>query len=81
MEQIIVTIISSAGMLIGTIITVIVSNNKLKTELELKQKFQQEQIDAMKKDIKEHNDYAKRMPVIETELTFIRQMIEEIKNK
>lgn len=81
MEQIIVTIISSVCMLIGTIITVIVSNNKLRTELELKQKFQQEQIDAMKKDIKEHNDYAKRMPVIETELTFIRQMIEEIKNK
>lgn len=81
MEQIIVTIISSVCMLLGTIITVIVSNNKLKTELELKQKFQQEQIDAMKKDIKEHNDYAKRMPVIETELTFIRQMIEEIKNK
>lgn len=75
------TIISSSLILIGTIITVVISNNKTKTSIEIKQKGQQHQIDEMKKDIKEHNDYAKHIPVIETEITNIKESINAIKDK
>lgn len=81
MENIIVTVISSACILIGTIVSVIASNSKIRAEMEIKQQFQQQQIDEMKNDIKEHNNYAKQFPVIQTELNYIKQSIEEIKNE
>lgn len=82
MESSIVTsIITSACTLLGVIITVIVSGKKTKTEIEMRQKYQQEQIDTIKNKLQTHNDYAVKIPVIETELAFIREDISEIKNK
>lgn len=79
MEGIITTIISSVCLLIGTVITVVVTNSKLKRELELRQQFQQTEIDELKQTIKEHNNYAKSIPVIETEIEFIKSMMENNK--
>ena len=79
MEGIVTTIISSVCLLIGTVITVVVTNSKLKRELELKQQFQQSEIDELKQSIKEHNNYAKSIPVIETEIEFIKSMMENNK--
>lgn len=78
-SSILATIISSVCLLIGTVITVVVTNAKTRTESEIKQKFQQNEIDEIKKDIKEHNNYAKRLPIIETELTYIKEAIAELK--
>ena len=78
-SSVLATIISSICLLIGTIITVVVTNAKTRTEIEIKQKFQQNEIDEIKKDMKEHNNYAKRLPIIETELTYIKEAIAEIK--
>ena len=80
-EIILTTIISSGCLLIGTIITVLVSNSKIKNSMELKQKFQQGQIEEMKSDIKEHNNYAIHIPKIETEISNIKETLSEIKNK
>lgn len=78
---IIVAIITNVCTLIGVIVTVAVSGKKTKTEIEMRQKHQQEQIDDIKKKLQTHNDYAVKIPVIETELKFIREDIGEIKKK
>lgn len=81
MEVAIVTsIITSICSLIGVIITVLVGNHKKKTELEMYSKFQQAQIDEIKKQLKEHNDYANKIPVMQTELEFIRESVTDIKH-
>lgn len=79
MEQIVTTIISSVCLLIGTIVTVLVTNSKLKKEIELRQQFQQTEIDDLKKSLKEHNNYAKTIPIIETEIDYIKNSIEGLK--
>lgn len=82
MDSIIVTtIITQICTLLGVIITVLVSSKKTKTEIEIRQKYQQEQIDTINKKLQIHNDYAVKIPVIETELSFIREDITEIKKK
>ena len=82
MEQAIMTsIITSACTLLGVIITVIVSSRKTKTEMELTQKQQQKEIEEIKKQLKEHNNYATRIPVIQTELEFIRETLNDIKHR
>lgn len=80
-SNVLAIIISSGCTLIGTIITVIVANNKTKNVLEIKQKSQQHQIEEMKADIKEHNNYATHIPVIETEITNIKESLNTIKDK
>lgn len=80
-ETILATIISSGCLLLGTILTVVISNAKMKNTLEIKQKFQQTQIEEMKNDIKEHNNYAVHIPKIETEIENIKESITEIKHK
>lgn len=80
-ETILATIISSGCLLLGTILTVVISNAKMKNTLEIKQKFQQTQIKEMKNDIKEHNNYAVHIPKIETEIGNIKESITEIKHK
>lgn len=77
--EIIVTLISSLCILIGTIITVIVGNSKIRTELMLKQKYQQEQIDAIKEQLKTHNDYAVSIPVIQVQIETIKNELADIK--
>ena len=79
--MILTTIISSGCLLLGTILTVIISNSKIKTALELKQKSQQYQIEEIKSDLKEHNNYATHIPKIETEIEHIKESINAIKNK
>ncbi len=80
-SNILATIISSGFILIGTIITVLVSNSKIKSVLEIKQKSQQYQIEEMKVSIKEHNDYAKSIPVIENEIKNIKETVSDIERK
>lgn len=82
MESAIITsVISSVCTLIGVIITVSVSAKKQRTEMEISQKFQQKEIDDIKDKLKQHNDYAVKIPVIETELKYIRENVTDIKNK
>ncbi len=79
--QIIVTIISSAFILAGTIITVLASNKRNKITAEIKQKILEEDINSMKESIKEHNNYAVEIPLISQRIEFIENEIKEIKEK
>ena len=74
-------IISSGCVLIGTIITVVVSNSKTRAELQIKQQWNAAQIEELKTTVKEHNEYAKRIPVIENDIEHIKNAIEELKNE
>ncbi len=78
---IITSIISSVCTLIGVIITVVVSGKKQKTEMELQQKYQQREIEEIKKQLETHNNYAVQIPVMQSELSFIRESLGEIKKK
>lgn len=74
-------IISSAFVLAGTIVTVIASNKKTKTEIQLKQAYNEEQIRELKETVKEHNDYAKNIPAIKVEIDNIKESIAYLKEK
>lgn len=81
MEPIIWTsIITSLCTLIGVIITVTASAKKQRTETELTQKEQQKEIEEIKKQLKEHNNYAVAIPVIQKEIEFIRETLNDIKH-
>lgn len=79
--SVLATIISSVFTLLGVIITVIVSSSNNKKAIEMKVNSQQNEIEEMKNDIKEHNNYAIHIPVIQTEIQNIKETLKEIKAK
>lgn len=78
---ILTSIITSVCTLAGVIITVLSSASKQKMEMEIMQRQQKQEIDEIKKQLKEHNSYANTIPVLQTELQFLREDIGEIKSK
>lgn len=76
-----ISIATGIVTILATVIAIVKSNEKIRTELEMKVKSQQYQLQEMKDDIKEHNNYAKEIPVIKTELKYITQMVGELKNE
>lgn len=77
--QITVTIISSAFILAGTIITVLASSHRRKIEQDLKQEYLQREIENLQADVSVHNEYAVNIPLILQKIEFIEQQIKEIK--
>lgn len=68
-ETIIVALIAAIGPLIGTII----SNNKQKDMLKLKMDILEGNIKSLSDDVKKHNNFDRRLIVIETKLGIERK--------
>ena len=79
METIIAAAITGSLALIGVIITVNKGNQKLVQELKTEQAKQQAitdlRLDELTREVREHNNFAKRMPVLEQEVKGINEKI------
>ena len=67
METIIASIITGAITLLG----VLVANNKTQAVLETK-------VDELTREVREHNNFARRMPVVEEQIKVINHRIEDL---
>lgn len=68
-ESIMVAIITGVLTLIG----VIISNNKSQAVME-------ERVDELTREVREHNKFAKRMPVVEEQIKVINHRISDLEN-
>jgi hypothetical protein len=80
MESVIVAIITSIFTLIGVIITSKANANKISKDMEVKlavhQAVTDEKISELTREVREHNNFAKRMPVVENDIANIKDKIE-----
>ena len=67
MEAIIASIISGAITLLG----VLAANNKTQAVMETK-------VDELTREVREHNNFARRMPVVEEQIRVINHRIEDL---
>ena len=81
MEGIIASIITSVLALTGVIITNIRSNQAIENKLEIAQAVTNEKIERLTEEVKKHNNFASRVPVIENDLQHLNKEVEEIKEK
>ena len=86
MDTIAAVLITGIVSIICTIITASSTQNKMQQTLQTSQAVTDEKmkgfsddIKEMKADLKEHNGYAKRMPVIEERLGGIEEDVKELK--
>ncbi len=67
---------------IATIVGVIISNNrnnaKMQSKIETAQAVTDCKIDELTREVREHNNFAKRMPVVEEKITVINHRIRDL---
>lgn len=76
METIIAAAITGGLALIGVVITSMQSGKKIERKLEMHQAVTDCKIEELTREVREHNNFARRMPVVEEQIKGIQQKIE-----
>ena len=75
MTDIIVALIVGWLSLIGVIITNISSNKKVQTDMKVQAAVTDEKLEELTREVREHNNFARRMPVVEEQIKAINHRI------
>lgn len=80
-EAVLAAIITGGLSLIGTIITIIVTSNKTNENLKISQAVTDTKIAELTREVREHNNFARRMPVVEEQIKAINTRIADLEKK
>jgi len=80
-ESIAVALITGGLSLLGTIITVILTNNKTREDLKISQAVTETKIEELTREVRTHNNFAQRMPVVEEQIKVINHRISDLEHK
>lgn len=75
METIISAAITGGLALIGVIITNIMSSRKMEQKLEKAQAITDCKLEELTREVRDHNNFARRMPVVEEQIRGIHEKI------
>ena len=72
------SIIVGVLTLIGVIVTTSKSNKKIENNLAIAQAVTDTKIEELTREVREHNGFAKRMPVVEEKINVINHRIDDL---
>jgi hypothetical protein len=75
METIISAAITGGLALIGVVITTMQSSRKIERKLEIHQAVTDQKIEDLTREVREHNNFARRMPALEQKVHGIDEKI------
>ena len=78
-EAVIVALITGGLSVLGVIISNIGSNRKIENALSTSQAVTDCKIEELTREVREHNNFARRMPVVEQQIVDIKKDIDELK--
>ena len=81
MEGIIAAIITGVSSLIGVVISNLAANAKMQKELEKAQAVTDTKIEELTREVREHNNFAKRVPVLEEKAKVADHRISDLEHK
>lgn len=76
MEGIIAAIISGGFALVGVVITNLTSMNKIRQDMKTQQAVMDCKLDELTREVRAHNNFAQRMPVVEEQIKNIKDKME-----
>ena len=80
-DAVIVALITGGISLVGTIITVIATSNKTANEMRINQAVTDTKIEELTREVRKHNNFAERMPVVEEQIKVINHRIEDLEKQ
>lgn len=81
MTEIVVAIITGGLALVGVIISNNKSESKIQNQLETAQAVTDTKLDELTREVREHNGFARRMPVVEEQIKSINNKIKTVDDK
>lgn len=78
MESIIVSVITGICSIVAVAVTSAASGKKLQQQLEISQAVMNTKLEALTSEVRTHNEFARRMPVIEEQIKVINHRIDDL---
>ena len=78
MTEIVVAVITGGLALIGVIVSNVSANRRVQAQLEKAQAVTDTKIDELTREVREHNGFAKRMPVVEEQIKVINHRVGDL---
>lgn len=83
-EAIIAAAVTGLLSLIGTVITVLISSqntsNRLNSQLQISQAVTDTKIEELTREVREHNNFARRMPAVEEQIKVVNHRLDDLEN-
>ncbi len=80
-EAVLISLISSGFSLFGVIITVLASSSKTNATIKVNQAITDTKIEELTREVREHNGFARRVPVLEEQVKVINHRLTDIEKK
>lgn len=77
-EAVVVALIAGGVSLVGTIITVLATSQKQAEQLRTSQAVTDIKIENLTEEVRKHNKFAERMPVVEEQIKVINHRIDDL---
>ena len=78
MESILAALITGVLALVGVIVTSLGAGRKVETALEKHQAVTDTKLEELTREVREHNHFARRMPVVEHEIKAICRRLQNL---
>lgn len=80
-NEIIVAIITGGLSFLGVVVTNLSSNRKMQSEMKTQQAVTDTKIEELTREVREHNNFAKRVPVLEEKIKVMNHRLSGLENK
>ena len=80
-DAIIVALISGGVTLLGTVATVLITASRQTQEMGLQMAVIDERISTLRHSVEAHNNFARRMPVVEEQIKVINHRLDDIESE
>lgn len=80
-EAVIAAAVTGVLSLLGTVLTVWAANQKTNETLKISQAVTDTKIDELTREVREHNNFARRMPVVEEQIRVINHRIRDLESE
>lgn len=80
-DAIIVALITGGLSLAGVVITCMANGRRMEHRLEISQAVTDAKIDELTREVREHNNFARRVPVIEEQIKVANHRIDDLERK
>ncbi len=81
MTAVLAAVITGVLSLIGVVISNLLSQRKTDETLRTSQAVTDTKIDELTREVREHNNFAKRMPVVEEKIKVVNHRLDDLERK
>ena len=80
MNEILIALITGGCSIVAVILTNRAANEKMLRAMDIKQAVTDERLAELTREVRAHNHFAERMPVVEEQIRVINHRIEDLEN-